>query len=78
MPGDEIALALDPAASELWRDGAYVLAGEGRTLSSAELVEYWAELADRYPIVSIEDGMAEQDWDGLGRAHRQLWAIASR
>jgi enolase len=64
VPGDEIALALDPATSELWDDGAYVLAGEGRTLSSAELVDYWVELADRYPIVSIEDGMAEEDWDG--------------
>jgi enolase len=64
VPGEEIALALDPATSELWDDGAYVLAGEGRTLSSAELVDYWVDLADRYPIVSIEDGMAEEDWDG--------------
>ena len=64
VPGDEIALALDPATSELWDDGAYVLVGEGRTLSSAELVAYWVELVDRYPIVSIEDGMAEEDWDG--------------
>jgi enolase len=63
-PGDEIALALDPATSELWDDGAYVLAGEGRTLSSAELVDYWVDLVDRYPIVSIEDGMAEEDWAG--------------
>jgi enolase 1/2/3 len=63
-PGDEIALALDPATSELWDDGSYVLAGEGRTLSSAELVDYWVDLCDRYPIVSIEDGMAEEDWDG--------------
>jgi enolase len=64
VPGDEVALALDPAASELWRDGAYVLEGEDRALASPELVEYWADLVDRYPIVSIEDGMAEQDWDG--------------
>ena len=64
VPGDEVAVALDPAASELWRDGGYVLAGEGRTISTGELVEYWDELADRYPIVSIEDGMAEQDWEG--------------
>ncbi len=64
VPGEEIALALDPATSELWDDGSYVLAGEGRTLSPAELVDYWVELADRYPIVSIEDGMAEEDWDG--------------
>jgi enolase len=64
VPGDEIAIALDPATSELWDDGTYVLAGEGRTLSSAELVDYWVDLAHRYPIVSIEDGMAEEDWDG--------------
>ncbi|HUE08480.1 MAG TPA: phosphopyruvate hydratase [Acidimicrobiales bacterium] len=63
-PGDEIALALDPATSELWNDGGYVLAGEGRTLSPAELVDYWVDLVDRYPIVSIEDGMAEEDWAG--------------
>jgi enolase len=63
-PGEDIALALDPATSELWEDGAYVLTGEGRTLSSAELVDYWVELVDRYPIVSIEDGMAEEDWAG--------------
>jgi enolase len=63
-PGDDIALALDPATSELWHDGSYVLAGEGRTLSSAELVDYWVDLVDRYPIVSIEDGMGEEDWDG--------------
>ncbi len=64
VPGEDIALALDPATSELWDDGSYVLAGEGRTLSSAELVDYWVDLCDRYPIVSIEDGMAEEDWDG--------------
>jgi enolase len=63
-PGDEVAIALDPAMSELHRDGAYHLTGEGRTLSSAELADWWTELADRYPIVSIEDGMDEQDWDG--------------
>ena len=63
-PGDEIGIALDPATSELWQDGSYVLAGEGRTLSPAELTDYWADLVDRYPIVSIEDGMAEGDWDG--------------
>jgi enolase len=62
--GDEMAIALDPATSELWRDGHYVLAGENRTLDSAELAAYFSDLADRYPIVSIEDGMAEEDWDG--------------
>ena len=55
---------MDPAASELYRDGAYHLEGEGRVLSSAELVDYWVDLCGRYPIVSLEDGMAEEDWDG--------------
>jgi enolase len=63
-PGEDVAIALDPATSELYRDGAYELGHEGRTLSAAELADYWADLADRYPIVSIEDGMDEQDWDG--------------
>jgi enolase len=72
LPGEEIALALDPATSELWDDGTYVLAGEGRTLSSEELVDYWVELADRYPIVSIEDGMAEEDWDGWAACTKAL------
>ena len=63
-PGAEIAIALDPAASELYQNGSYVLEHEGRTLSAAELTDYWADLAARYPIVSIEDGMDEEDWDG--------------
>jgi len=63
-PGDEIAIALDPATTELWRDGEYHLEGEGRVLTSDEMVEFWVGLCDRYPIVSIEDGMAEEDWDG--------------
>jgi enolase len=63
-PGADVAIALDPATSELYRDGAYVLEHEGRTLSAGELADYWAELAGRYPIVSIEDGMDEQDWEG--------------
>ncbi|MCC5952843.1 MAG: phosphopyruvate hydratase [Acidimicrobiia bacterium] len=63
-PGDEIAVALDVAASEIYRDGAYHLAGEGRTLAPEEMAAYLADLADRYPIVSIEDGMDEQDWEG--------------
>ena len=63
-PGLDVAIALDPATSELWRDGAYHLDGEGRVLSSLEFVDYWADLCDRYPIVSLEDGMAEEDWDG--------------
>jgi enolase len=63
-PGGEVALALDPATSELWNDGRYELPGEGRTLDSAGMVELWSTLCDRYPIVSIEDGLAEDDWDG--------------
>jgi enolase len=63
-PGEQVAIALDPATSEFYRDGAYVLEHEGRTLSAAELADYWAELAGRYPIVSLEDGMAEEDWAG--------------
>jgi enolase len=63
-PGADVAIALDPATSELYRDGAYALEHEGRTLSAAELADYWATLAARYPIVSLEDGMAEEDWDG--------------
>ncbi|MBU4556051.1 MAG: phosphopyruvate hydratase [Actinobacteria bacterium] len=62
--GDQVRFALDPATTEIYKDGKYVLAGEGRSLSSAEMVDFWADLVDRYPIVSIEDGMAEEDWDG--------------
>jgi enolase len=63
-PGDDVAIALDPAASEIHADGAYVLEHEGRTLSPDELAGYWATMAGRYPILSIEDGMDEEDWDG--------------
>jgi enolase len=63
-PGDEIAIALDPATSELADDGRYELAREGRSLSPDEMVDLWADWCKRYPIVSIEDGMAEEDWDG--------------
>jgi enolase len=64
--GEQIMFALDPASTEFYdaERGVYVLAGEGRELTSAEMVDFWAGLADRYPIVSIEDGMAEDDWDG--------------
>jgi enolase len=61
---EAVAIALDPASTELYRDGAYHLEGEGRTLSSAEMVDYWVDLAGRFPIVSIEDGLAEDDWEG--------------
>jgi enolase 1/2/3 len=63
-PGEDVAIALDPATSELYENGAYGLVHEGRTLDAGELADYWATLAGRYPIVSIEDGMDEQDWDG--------------
>lgn len=63
-PGADVAIALDPAASELYKAGRYHLPGEGRELSSAELVDLWESWVDRYPIVSIEDGMAEDDWEG--------------
>jgi enolase len=64
VPGEEIAIAMDPATSEVYRDGRYHLTGEGKVLGPDELVEYWTRLVDTYPIVSIEDGMAEDDWDG--------------
>ena len=63
-PGDDIALTMDVAASEFFKDGKYELAGEGRSLTPDEMAGYLAELADKYPIVSIEDGLDEQDWDG--------------
>ncbi len=71
-PGDDVAIALDPAMSELYRDGAYHLAGEGRVLSTDEMIELWADLVDRYPIVSIEDGLDEEDWDGWSRLTARL------
>ncbi|MGH7029710.1 MAG: phosphopyruvate hydratase [Stellaceae bacterium] len=69
-PGDDVMLALDPAASEFYRDGAYHI--DGKTLDSAALAAYWRELVERYPIVSIEDGMAEDDWDGWVLLTREL------
>ena len=63
-PGTDIAIALDPAVSEIHRDGAYHLEGEGKVLTAGELAEYWSRIVDTYPIVSIEDGMQEDDWDG--------------
>jgi enolase len=63
-PGDDIAISLDPAVSEIFEDGAYQLKGEGKTLTPAEMSAYWTRLVDSYPIVSIEDAMDENDWDG--------------
>jgi enolase len=62
-PGEQVMIALDPAASEFYEGGSYNLKGEGRTLSSEEMVAYWADLVKKYPIVSIEDGLDEDDWD---------------
>jgi len=64
--GSQICIALDPATSEIYDEtrGLYVLAGEGRELTSAQMVDFWADLVERYPIISVEDGMAEEDWDG--------------
>jgi enolase len=73
-PGEQIAVALDPAASEFYEDGVYHLAGDGAKKSSAEMVDFWEEWCGRYPIVSIEDGLAEQDWDGWARLTAQLGA----
>ena len=71
-PGTDIAIALDPAMSELYKDGRYHLTGEGKVLTSDDLVSYWARLVTEYPIVSIEDGMAEDDWDGWASLTREL------
>jgi len=64
VPGEQICLAMDTAATELYKDGKYHLEGEGRTLTSAEMVDYYVQLCEKYPIISIEDGMAEDDWSG--------------
>jgi len=63
-PGKDCFIALDPAASEFYQDGKYVLSREGTTLNPAEMVDYYVNWVDEYPIISIEDGMAEDDWDG--------------
>lgn len=65
-PGEDFMIAMDPATTELYDPvrGVYVLAGEGRELTTDEMIDYWAELVERYPIISIEDGLAEEDWDG--------------
>jgi enolase len=72
VPGDQVAIALDPAVSELFKDGNYVLEHEGRTLSADQLAAYWAELAGRFPIISLEDGMDEEDWAGWSTLTERL------
>jgi enolase len=70
--GDQIGFALDPAASEFYKDGQYDLAGEGRKLSSGDMVDYYANLCDQYPILSIEDGLGEDDWQGWAALTERL------
>ncbi len=70
--GSQISIALDPAASEFYEDGEYVLASDGRRLDSAAMVDFWADWVSRYPIVSIEDGLAEDDWSGWSRLTERL------
>jgi enolase len=71
-PGDDVAIALDPATSELFADESYVLDCEGRSLSREEMVDLWADWTKKYPIISIEDAMAEEDWDGWRSANARL------
>jgi len=71
-PGEDVALALDPASSEIYHHGRYELASEGRSLTSAEMVDLWAEWCERYPIISIEDGLAEDDWEGWSLLTQRL------
>ena len=71
-PGEQIAIALDPASTELYADGRYTLAREGRALTTAELIDFWADWAERYPIVSLEDGLAEDDWEGWSALTERL------
>ena len=71
-PGEDLAIAMDPAMSELYRDGNYHLTGEGKVLSSDDMIAYWMRLVDSYPIISIEDGMAENDWDGWAALTKAL------
>lgn len=71
-PGKDIMLAIDAAATELYKDGTYYLKGEGLEKSAEEMVEFYAELADKYPIISIEDGLAEDDWDGWQKLTQTL------
>jgi len=71
-PGKDISIALDPAMSEVYKDARYNLAGENKIFTSDQLVDWWAKLVDRYPIVSIEDGMAENDWEGWSALSKKL------
>ena len=72
IPGEQVAIAMDPAVSELYKGGSYVLEHENRTLSADEMTAYWTDLVNRYPIISIEDGMDEEDWDGWATLTQKL------
>jgi enolase len=71
-PGVDLAIALDPAITELYSDGKYHLPKEGRTLSTDEMIDFWAAWIEKYPIVSLEDGLAEDDWDGWAKLTARL------
>jgi enolase len=71
-PGEQVMLAMDPATSELYQEGKYHLAREGRVLTSAEMVDYWVDIAGRYPLISLEDGLAEDDWEGWKLLRQRL------
>ena len=71
-PGEDVMLALDPAASEFYKGGKYVLAGEGKTLDSSQMIAYYDDLVTRYPIFSIEDGLAEDDWNGWAEMAQEM------
>ncbi len=70
--GEQVFIALDPAATELYENGKYVLAKEGRSLSSAEMIDFWEEWANKYPIISLEDGLAEDDWEGWKQLRQRI------
>src|SRR5690606_31509381 len=72
MPGEEIGIALDPASTEFFEDGVYHLRSEGRRLDSDEMIGFWEDWVSRYPIVSIEDGLAEDDWEGWAKLTQRL------
>jgi enolase len=71
-PGEQIAIALDPAASEFYADGRYTLVREDRSLTGDELIDFWADWAERFPIISLEDGLAEDDWEGWAQLTSRL------
>ncbi|WP_066633376.1 phosphopyruvate hydratase [Desulfolucanica intricata] len=71
-PGEDVALAIDAAATEFYKDGKYIFEGEGKSLSAEEIIEYYAALVAKYPIISIEDGLAEDDWEGWGKLTEKL------